>query len=298
MIKSIDEMIKKAKESGKRKIAVVCAHDTEVLLSLYKAVKEGIVYPILFGKKNEIENLIKVHSLDNFECEIRNFNNDQECAENAVREVSSGKAQMLMKGLISTSTFLKAVLNKEWGLRKGGLLSHVTVFDAKGYDHLFLLTDVAMNIAPDLMQKKMIIENAVEVAHGLGIETPKVAPLCAVEVVNPDMPATIDAAILSKMSDRGQIKGCIVDGPLALDNAVSLEAAKHKKISGKVAGQADILLAPAIEAGNIFYKALGFFTDAKIAAIITGANAPIVLTSRADSDETKFNSIVLAASIS
>jgi phosphate butyryltransferase len=298
MIKSIDEMITKAQEAGKRKIAVVCAHDKEVLLSLSKAVKEGIVHPILFGKKDEINVLIKELSLTDFDCDINHCDTDSEAAEAAVREVSSGKAQMLMKGLISTSTFLRAVLNKEWGLRKGGLLSHVTVFDAKGYDHLFLLTDVAMNIAPDLMQKKMIIENAVEVAHGLGIEKPKVAPLCAVEVVNPDMPATIDAAILSKMSDRGQIKGCIVDGPLALDNAVSIEAAKHKKITGEVAGKADILLAPTIEAGNVFYKALGFFTDSKIAAIITGAKAPIVLTSRADSDETKFNSIVLAASIS
>jgi len=298
MIRSISEMIDKAKQSETRKIAVVCAHDKEVLLSLHKAVKEGIVYPVLFGKKIEIETLIKELSLNDFNCDIRDYHTDAECAESAVKEVSSGKAQMLMKGLISTSTFLKAVLNKEWGLRKGGLLSHVTVFDAKGYDHLFLLTDVAMNIAPDLMQKKMIIDNAVDVAHGLGIEIPKVAPLCAVEVVNPDMQATVDAAILSKMSDRGQIKGCIVDGPLALDNAVSIEAAKHKKITGEVAGNADILLAPAIEAGNVFYKALGFYTDSKIAAIITGAKAPIVLTSRADSDETKFNSIVLAASIS
>lgn len=298
MIKSIDELIQKAKKSKGLKIAVACAHDKEVLLSLSKAVKEKIVKPILIGKKDEIKNLIKQLNLEHFEADIIDSNSDNESAEIAVKNVSEGKAQMLMKGLISTSTFLKAVLNKEWGLRQGKLLSHVTVFEIEDYNRLFLLSDVAMNIAPDLMQKKMIIENAVEIAHKLGIKTPKVAPLCAVEVVNPDMPATIDAAILSKMSERRQIKGCIIDGPLALDNAVSIEAAKHKKIESPVAGNADILLAPDIEAGNVLYKALGFFTNAKMSAIITGAKAPIVLTSRADSDETKFNSIVLATALS
>ncbi|MDD5092047.1 MAG: phosphate butyryltransferase [Candidatus Wallbacteria bacterium] len=291
-------MVEASRKGEAKKISVVCAHDEEVLLSLNHAVKEGIVNPILVGKKKEIEALISKLKLDHFTAEIIDCDNDEKCAEIAVKQVNSGQSQLLMKGLIATSTFLKAVLNKEWGLRLGGLLSHVTVFEVEGYDHLFLLSDVAMNIAPDLNQKKMIIENAVAIGHKLGIEKPKVAPLCAVEVVNPDMPATIDAAILSKMAERGQIKGCLIDGPLALDNAVSVEAAKHKKITSPVAGNADILLAPNIESGNVLYKALGFFTSAKIAAVITGAKAPIVLTSRADTDETKFNSIALACVLS
>lgn len=298
MIKNFRQLLDLAGKGEKKKIAVACAHDEEVLLSLDQAVKKGIVTPVLTGKKLEIEKLLKALKLKHFKAEIIDCDSDELSAEIAVKKVSSGEAQMLMKGLISTSGFLKAVLNKEWGLRKGGLLSHVTVFEASGFDHLFFLTDVAMNIAPDLNQKKMIIENAVEIARKLGIETPKVAPLCAVEVVNPEMQATIDAAVLTKMAERGQIRNCLIDGPLALDNAVSVEAAKHKKITSPVAGNADILLAPDIEAGNVLYKALGFFSDAKLAAVITGAKVPIVLTSRADSDETKFHSIALAVALS
>jgi phosphate butyryltransferase len=218
--------------------------------------------------------------------------------EAAVRAVRSGQAQMLMKGLVATSMFLRGVLNKEWGLRKRALLSHVAVFEGREPNRLILLTDVAMNIAPDLGAKVQIIENAVEMAHRLGIARPRVAAIAAVETVTADMPATLEAAALAKMSDRGQIKGCVVDGPLALDNALSIEAARHKGIDSPAAGCADVLLMPDIEAGNVLYKALGLLSDRPLAAVILGAAAPVVLTSRADSDETKFNSIALAAAVS
>ena len=182
---------------------------------------------------------------------------------------------------------MKAVLNKEWGLRKGSVLSHVAAFEVPNYDRLIFVTDAAMNIAPDVTQKAAIIQNTVEVARAIGIDLPKVAPIAAVEVVNPAMQATIDAAMLTQMNRRGQIKNCVVDGPLALDNAVSQIAAEHKGIVSDVAGKADILLVPTIEAGNVLYKSLVYFADAKVGAMIAGAKAPIVLTSRADSAETK-----------
>ena len=205
---------------------------------------------------------------------------------------------MLMKGLLETSTILKAVLNKEVGLRTGRLMSHVAVFEIPVFDRLIFITDAALNMYPDLKAKVDIISNAVSVAHSLGIKNPKVAPICAVEVVNPDMPATIDASMLSKMSERGQIKGCVVDGPLAVDNALSEEAAQHKKINSPVAGKADILLLPNIEAANVMYKTLTYTTNSKSGGIIVGASAPVVLTSRADSPESKLNAIALAALVS
>jgi len=228
--------------------------------------------------------------------EIIHADSDKESAELAVSQVKSGNASSLMKGSIKTSILLKAVLDKEKGLRSGKLLSHILIAELR--NKLFLVTDGGMNMYPDLNQKQNIIENAVRVAEKMGIKNPSVAPLCAVESVNPDMKATLDASILSKMNNRGQIKNCIVDGPLALDNAVSLEAAKHKKIVSPVAGNADILLVPDIEAGNIFGKSIIYFAHAKVGGIIAGASAPIILLSRADDEETKLNSICLAKIVS
>ena len=205
---------------------------------------------------------------------------------------------MVMKGLVDTATFLRSVLNKEVGLRTGKLMSHVSVFEIEGIDRLILLTDAAFNTYPDLKQKVQIINNSVMVAKACGIENPKVAPVCAVEVVNPDMPATIDAALLSKMSDRGQIKGCIVDGPLALDNALSEEASHHKGVTGPVAGKADVLLLHDIDVANVMYKSLTYTAKTKNGGILVGTSAPVILTSRADSFETKVNSIALAALVS
>ena len=203
-----------------------------------------------------------------------------------------------MKGELHTSTFLKAILDKEKGLRTGGLISQITVCEKIEDDGLLLMTDCAINISPTLEEKKQIIENAVTLALKLGYEKPKVAVLSAVEVVNPAIPDTLEAAILSKMSDRGQIKNAIVDGPFALDNAISVTAARQKKIGGEVAGKADIILVPNLQVGNPIHKALTFLADRKIAASVMGAGAPIVMLSRADSIETKLRSMALATYIS
>ncbi len=287
-----------AKQGTPRTIAVACPHDDDVLVSLDRATRAGVVRPLLVGRRAVIESLCAKLHLDLFKPDIVECSDDTAAVELAVRKVRSGEAQMLMKGLVSTGAFLKGVLNKEFGLKDRPLLSHVTAFEASNPERLVLITDVAMNIAPDLAQKAQILENAVGFAHRLGIERPKVAVIAAVETVNAEMPATLEAAALAKMADRGQIKGCVVDGPLALDHALSVEAVRHKGITSPVAGVADVLLLPDIEAGNVLYKAIGLVAKMPLAAIIVGASAPVVLTSRADTDETKFNSIALAAAIS
>jgi phosphate butyryltransferase len=297
-VTSIRQVHALAKQGTPRTIAVACPHDEDVLVSLDRAAAAGLVRPLLFGRRARIESLCQKLHLDAFRPEIVECADDADAVELAVRKVRSGEAQMLMKGLVSTGTFLKAILNKEFGLKERALLSHVAIFETSDPARLVLFTDVAMNIAPDLAQKRQILDNAVGLAHRLGIDWPKVAVIAAVETVNPEMPATLDAAALAKMADRGQIKGCVVDGPLALDNALSVEAARHKGIVSPVAGMVDVLLLPDIEAGNVLYKAIGLVGRCPLAAIIVGASAPVVLTSRADSDETKFNSIALAAAIS
>ncbi|HEX7484579.1 MAG TPA: bifunctional enoyl-CoA hydratase/phosphate acetyltransferase [Vicinamibacterales bacterium] len=297
-VTSIREIHALARQDTPRTIAVACPHDDDVLRSLERASAGGLARALLIGRRALIESLCEKLGLSAFRPEIIDCGDDADAVELAVRKVRSGEAQMLMKGLVSTGTFLRGVLNKEFGLRQRPLLSHVALYETKEPGRLVLFSDVAMNIAPDLSHKAQILENAVDLAHRLGIERPKVAVIAAVETVNPEMPATIDAAALAKMADRGQIKGCVVDGPLALDNALSVEAARHKGIISPVAGAADVLLLPDIEAGNILYKALGLVRVFPLAAIVVGASAPVVLTSRADSDETKFNSIALAAAIS
>jgi phosphate butyryltransferase len=298
MVTSIRELHERARRGTPRTIAVAWPHDEDVLVSLDRAAGDGLVRPLLAGRRRVVEELARRLDLAHLDADFIESEAEADAVEAAVRAVRAGRAQMLMKGLVSTSTFLRGVLNKEWGLRKGSLLSHVALFEGRDPDRLVLLTDVAMNIAPDLQAKAQIVENAVEFAHRLGVERPRVAAIAAVETVSADMPATIDAAALAKMADRGQIKGCVIDGPLALDNALSAEAARHKGIVSPAAGCADILLMPDIEAGNVLYKALGLLTSRPLAAVILGASAPVVLTSRADSDETKFNSIALAAAVS
>ncbi|AKA71472.1 phosphate butyryltransferase [Clostridium scatologenes] len=295
MIKNLQEVLEKAKNQETKKIAVAVAQDRPVLEAVRDAKEQGISEAILVGDKAKMEAIAAEIKMDLTKFEIVNEENPVKAALKAVELVSSGKADMLMKGLIDTANFLRAVLNKEVGLRTGKLMSHVAVFEISKFDRLIFLTDAAFNMYPELKDKIDIVKNAVTVAHAVGIETPKVAPICAVEVVNPSMQATVDASILSKMNDRGQIKGCIIDGPLALDNALSVEAAEHKGIKGDVAGRADILLMPNIEAGNIMYKTLAYTTESKSGALLVGTSAPVVLTSRNDSHETKMNAIALAA---
>jgi phosphate butyryltransferase len=200
-----------------------------------------------------------------------------------------------MKGLIPTADLLRAVLDKEFGLRTGRVLSHAATFEISGFERLLTVTDGGMNLAPALAQKADIIQNSVALVNALGISPVKVAALAAVEVVNPDMPATLDAAMLAKMAERGQIKGAIVDGHLALDNAISAEAAAHKGIKSPVAGNVDVLLVPDINAGNVLGKSLIYFAKAKMAGLILGAARPVVVTSRADTHEGKVLSIALGA---
>ncbi|WP_139905817.1 phosphate butyryltransferase [Clostridium thermarum] len=295
MVKNFDDLLAKVKSGQIKKVAVAVAQDEPVLEAVKAAQEQGIAEAILVGDESAIKKVADKIGMDLTKFEILHEPNDIKAALKAVELVSKGQANMVMKGLVDTANFLRAVLNKEVGLRTGRLMSHVAVFEIKGFDRLIFLTDAAFNMYPDLKAKIDILNNAVEVAHAVGIDTPKVAPVCAVEVVNPDMPATIDASILSKMNDRGQIKGCIVDGPLALDNAISEEAAKHKKVGGPVAGKADILLLPNIDAANVMYKTLTYTSESRNGGILVGTSAPVILTSRADSFETKTYSIALAA---
>jgi len=298
MIKSFDDVLKKVKEQEIKKIAVAVAQDEPVLEAIRDAKIKGISDAVLVGDQEEIKRIALKIGMNIEDFEIVHEPNVNKATLKAIELVSTGYADMVMKGLVDTATFLRAVLNKEVGLRTGKVMSHVAVFEIPGFDRLLFLTDVAFNMYPELKEKVDIVNNAVKVARAVGVELPKVAPICAVEVVNPNMQATIDASLLSKMSDRGQIKDCIIDGPLSLDLAISEEACKHKGVSGPVAGRADILLVPNIDAGNIMYKTLTYTTNSKNGGILVGTSAPVVLTSRADSHETKMYSIALAALVS
>ncbi|HSH36780.1 phosphate butyryltransferase [Schnuerera sp.] len=293
MIKSFADLISLAQEKGKKKLSVAVAEDKPVLEAVKAAVDLNIIEPILVGDKLKIEAISKEIGLNLSEIEIIHEKDGVLAARKATELVSSKKADVLMKGLIDTSVIMKQVLDKEIGLRTGKVISHVAVFDVETYHKIFFVTDAAMNISPNLEQKKEIIENSVELAHSLGIQTPKVAVIAAKEKVSPKMEATIHAKELADMNENNQIKDCVVEGPFALDNAISKEAAEHKGIKSIVAGDTDILLMPDIEAGNVLYKSLTFLAGSKSAGIILGAKAPIVLTSRADSQEAKLHSIVL-----
>lgn len=297
MIRSFDEIIAAAKDNDTKVIAVAVAQDRDVLSAVKTAVDLGIAEAIFVGDKKEIIEEASHINLDLNEFEIIDVKDKAEACKKAVSIVSEGRAHILMKGIVDTSTILRAALDGNAGLRTGNILSHVAVFEVDGYDKLFYITDAGMNIAPDLEHKKQIIENVVKVAHSLGNTEPKVAILAAVEKVNPKMQATLDAEALVKMNLSGEIKDCVLGGPFALDNAVSLEAAKHKGINHPVAGKADILLVPTIEAGNILYKSIVYFAKGKSSGIVIGSKVPIIVTSRADSDIAKLNSISIGALI-
>ena len=292
MISSINEVVNQAKESPPLKLAVAAAGDPAVLHSVFRAWQEGIIEPILVGEREKIEQAID--SIESsLEARIVEVKSSREAASRTMELISQGEADFPMKGLLSSGDILKALLNKEYGLRQEGLLSLVSLIYLEREERLVFMTDAGLNIAPDLTDKAEIIKNAVTIARSIGLEKPRVAPLAAVEMVNEKMPVTQEAAQLSKMAERGQIKNCLVDGPLALDNAILPEAAEHKGIAGEVAGKADILLVPDIEAGNILYKAWILYAGFPSASLVYGARVPLVMTSRADSPETKYNSIAL-----
>ena len=285
--------------SGKNigRIAVAAAHDENVLVSIKQIFDKGYANPILIGDKEKIFRIAEKYGIDISQMDIIKETDDAQSARIAVNLVNGGEADVLMKGHMQTAELLRVVLDKEKGIRSNRVLSHVGIFEVESYHKLLFVTDAGINISPDLKQKVEIIQNAVYVANRLGIFNPKVAVLAAVEVVNPAMHSTVDAAALSKMAQRGQINNCIVDGPLAMDNAINLDAALHKHIESEVAGDADILVVPNIEAGNILVKSLVFLYKAKTCSVLTGAKAPLVVTSRAESSMTKYFSILLALSM-
>ena len=298
MLRTFDEVLNKAKEYGPKKMAVASAGAEDVLKAVEAARKEGLADSILVGNKKEIIQIANKRGIDSTNYEIIDQLDKTEAARCAVELVRNKKASILMKGMIGTAKILKAILDKEIGLRTDRMLSHVYTLQIKGYDRLLTMTDGAMSISPDLKQKAQIIQNAIYYAHSMGIEKPKVAAVAALELVNPDMPATIDAACLAKMSERGQIVGGIVDGPLGFDNAISKEAAKHKGVESPVSGEVDIVLVPNIESGNIFAKGLVYLANAVPAGLLLGAKAPVVLVSRSDSAQSKLYSIALGVLMS
>lgn len=296
MIRSLKDMIDSARASGRKKLAVAAANEVEVLRAVEQARSEGLIDGILVGDKTAIESACEQAELKDSDYTIVNVSQPPVAALECSRMIREGKADFMMKGAIKTGDFMKAILDKNDGLSSGGLLSHVAVFEAKNIDRLLFVTDAAINIFPTLSEKARIVQNAVGIARNIGYDTPVVACLGAVEVVNPDkMPDTVESAALAVMSQRGQIWGCVIDGPLALDVAISEKAASVKGLKSPGAGKADILLAPEIHSANILYKSLTYISGAQAAAIVTGTIAPVVLTSRADDHQTKFLSIAMGA---
>lgn len=296
MSKNFDDLLSKVSECSKKILSVAVAQDKAVLEAVKAAKERGIADAILVGNEAEIREIGASLSMNMDEYEIINEPDVVEASLKAVSLVHDGRADMYMKGLLDSKTFLKSVLNKEVGLRTGQPLSHVCVFEIPGIDRLLFFTDVAFMPYPTLEDKKFIIKYTVEVAKACGVECPKVAPLAAVEVVNPKMPVTVEAAELTRMNEEGEIKDCIVDGPLSLDIAIDRAAAKEKgAMDRKITGDADILLFPDIHAGNLVYKAIVHLVKVKNGCILTGTKAPVILTSRSDTFETKVNSIALAA---
>lgn len=296
MSKNFDDLLSKVSQCSKKKLSVAVAQDKAVLEAVKAAKERDIADSILVGDEAKIREIAATLDMNLDGYEIINVTDTVEASITAVKLVHDGKADMYMKGLLDTKTFLKSVLDKEAGLRTGKPLSHVCVFELPGIDRLIFLTDVAFMPYPTLEDKVTIINYTVEVAKACGVDCPKVAPLAAVELVNPKMPVTVEAAELTKMNEEGQITGCIVDGPLSLDIALYKEAAAEKgALDRKIAGDADILLFPDIHAGNLVYKAIVHMVDVKNGNILTGTKAPVILTSRSDTCEAKVNSIALAA---
>lgn len=292
----LDDFVDLASARGCRKLAVAVAQDEDVLLAVKAAVEKGFVEPVLVGDRDAISVAAEKAGFYIGDFPLIHESDKQKACVLAVKLVKDKKADILMKGLVSTGIFVKAILDKD-GLLNNTLLSHIAFFETPYYHKLLCITDAALNISPDVQEKAGIIRNAVKAFHRLGNALPKVAVLAAVETVNPKMEATVHASMLVMMQKRNQLEGCLVDGPLALDNAVSATAAEHKGILSEVAGDADILVTPDLNTGNILYKSLIFLGGAVTAAVVAGAAVPVVLTSRADSDRSKFLSIALAAAM-
>ena len=294
-MKKLSELLSIAKKKNHvLKLVIATAEDEYVLKAIAEFCKFGLMKPILVGNKSKITQILEKEEISLPSIEIVTANTEIESAKLSVEIVKTGKGDILMKGLLPTKTFIKEILNKKTGINTSGYFSHLGLFESPFYPKLFGLSDAAINILPDIETKKFIIKNAVEAYHKLGIAVPKVALLAPIEKINPRMQSTLDAAALVKIHKSEKIAECDIEGPLALDIAISQTAAEHKGISSKIAGHSDILIVPEITSGNVFYKSLTYLGNAKAAGILLGANAPVVVTSRSDSSESKLYSLALA----
>jgi len=294
MIRRLQELVDLAQQNPPTRVAVAAAAHKLVLESLQRAVQLGLIVPLLVGREEDIRAEAEAIGWELKNEQIVSTPTNKAAATAAVALVREGEAQVLMKGYLHTDEMLHAVLQHDTGLRTDRLLSHVFVLEVPTYHKLLLITDAAININPDITQKAAITQNAVDLARRLGVEQPKVAALSSVETINPNIPSTVHAACLSKMAERGQIKGAIVDGPLAFDNAISAEAARDKGIVSPVSGEVDVVVVPDLDAGNILSKNLEYLASAKMAGIVVGASVPVVLTSRSDPPRARVYSLALA----
>ncbi|MCD6554637.1 MAG: phosphate butyryltransferase [Chloroflexi bacterium] len=292
-IRTFEELMKAAQEKGPMTVVIAAAHEQEVLLAAHDAEELGIADCVLVGDRQDIARIAGESGIDVKRMMIVHEPDSRLVARKAMELVGLGHAQIAMKGKIETADFLRAALDRQYGIRGGGLLTHVGVFEIPGFDRLIFVSDAGVVVAPDMTMKVELVRNAIFVAQTLGVELPRVAILAATEMVHPKIPTTMDAANLAKMADRGQIRGGIVDGPLALDNAISPESAAVKGIKSEVAGRADILITPDIEAGNLLAKAITYFAHGRMAGIVVGGRAPLVVASRSDPHETKLVSMAL-----
>ncbi|OLN27284.1 bifunctional enoyl-CoA hydratase/phosphate acetyltransferase [Desulfosporosinus metallidurans] len=290
-----ESLVDRAKSLGRAKVAVAAAADKEVLEAIKLAEEEGLITPVLVGDIEQIKCLSQEIGLDLEGSELIHETNPLAAANKAIDAVIDGQAHFLMKGLINSSDFLRAVLRPERGLRTGRLLSHLAAFQVPGFTRLLFVTDGGMNIAPDLEQKIEILQNSLLYLKGIGMDPVNIIVLAANEVVNPKIPSTMDAQALAEMSQAGEFPGAIVEGPLALDGAVSAVALKHKGIASQINGDVDLFLVPTIEVGNVLGKSMVYFAGATMAGIVLGAQVPIVLTSRNDTPRSKFMALTMAA---
>ncbi len=296
MITSLQQIVEHVKGKPAKRLSVACGEDPHTIEAVGRACREGLVKAVLTGSKAKIEKVAAENKIDPGLFTIVDHPDQASALVDAVARVRAGEADFLMKGLLDSSIYIRAIIDKEKGLLKPGrLLSHVSIIQVPRWKKLIVCADAAVVPYPDLEAKAQILTYCIEAAKRLGIEKPKAAIICAVEKVNPKMQATLDAALLSRMAERGQIKGAVVDGPLALDVAFSKESAEIKGVKSEVAGDADILLFPAIEAGNIFFKTCSYLAGGENAAVVAGANCPCVLTSRSDSEDSKYYSIALGS---
>lgn len=292
-ITTFAQLLDEARRVGPKAIALAAPHEPEVLLAAQDAERQGIATFTLVGDRETIRKLAAEHGIDITRMILIQASDPRAAARRVMELLRMGHADLAMKGKVETSDFLRAAIDREAGLRVGHLLSHVAVFEVPGFDRFLFVTDSGVVVAPTMEQKVEIVQNVIAVAQRLGVERPKVAILAATEMVNPKIPTTMDAANLAKMADRGQIQGGMVDGPLALDNAISPESAAIKGIRSSVAGCADVLVTPDVEAGNMLAKAITYFANGKMAGVVVGGRNPLIVASRSDPHETKLVSMAL-----